>query len=474
MVSLRERLNGFLHPKPTKTINEDALIVPIYKTTIGEFPQASFISAIEAYKTDPDVFNAVNFISNATLSDGFYITGNADYKNGKAIDLINDFNRNIRWGNRRSEKGLMRLYRIITKELLYGGNTFIEMLPDPNHLQLLNQIELSSIYKIFRSVTGDITKIQQRVGGVFNDLDPDNIIHIPWLQVDREPFGLGLIQPLISPRYDTRGRQIPAFYRIKASLEYDIWRMVHRKGVPRSIFQFENIGDEKLKEVQEELKDPDIDASFATPLKVDIKTEVAGPSQGISNLILFLDKRFQAGLQTPINNLLNSSGYTEASARVSEELGGLIVKDLQLYIGETTESELYDRILLQNGFDPNQAKIKLHWGKESSYEYTIEDILKVFDRKLISTKNAREMMRSMGLKLEDDSQFEEWLNQSKTATVATSQQIAVSPNQVNALPQSSGLISGNMQPNTQAKNQGMEPGQIGREDPSATSPPKGA
>ncbi len=178
-MGFRQRLANWLGGY--QQTRENALIVPLYKIGIGEFQQESIRSCIDAYIHDPDVYNAVNFISNAALSDGFYVTGNEDYKSGKAIDLIEDFNKNIRWGNRRGEKGLHGLLRIVTKEMLYGGNTFIEMLT-PNKLEMLNQVQLSSIYKIYRNEVGDTWKIQQLIGGKFNDLDPDNIIHIPWLQ----------------------------------------------------------------------------------------------------------------------------------------------------------------------------------------------------------------------------------------------------------------------------------------------------
>ena len=365
--------------------------------------------AIDAYTHDTDIFNAVNFISNAALSQGFYVTGDENFKNGKALDLIEDFNRTIRWGNRRGEKGLEELLRIVTKELLYGGNTFIEML-SPEKLEMLNQVQLSSIYKIYRNPQGDINKIQQLIGGRLNDLNPDTIIHIPWLQIDREPFGRGLIQPLISPKLDIKGKQIPPFYKIKGSLEYDLYRMIHRRGVPRSIFSFPEAGDELINSYHEQLKDPDVDASFATNTAVDIKSEQGGPAQGIQNLIIWLDKRFQAGLQTPVNNLLNASSFTEASARVAMELGQLIIRDLQKRLKQAIETEMYDRVLVQNGLDPKQSKVELHWGIKSNYEYNVNDILQVFDRNLIAPTEARRMLRAVGLELEDDSAF---LNQTK-------------------------------------------------------------
>ncbi|MHB8700437.1 MAG: hypothetical protein ACYC7D_05405 [Nitrososphaerales archaeon] len=440
-------------------VKENAIIVPNYRVATGEYQAENIRSAIDAYIHDTDIFNAVNFISNAALSTGFYVTGDEEYKNGKVVDLVEEFNLSIRWGNRRGEKGLAELLRIVTKEMLYGGNTFIEMLT-PKSLQSLNQVELSSIYKIYRNEAGDINKIQQLIGGRLNDLDPETIIHIPWLQIDREAFGRGLIQPLIAPRLDLKGRQIPPFYRIKASLEYDIYRMIHRRGIPRSIFSFPEAGDELIQSYAEELKDPDVDVSFTTNAKVDVAVEQGGPAQGISNLITFLDKRFQAGLQTPINNLLNSSGYTEASSRVAKELGGLIIKDVQMRLKQAIETELYERIIVQAGLDPKKARIELHWGARSEPDYTLTDLGNLFDRRLVTVSEARKILRKMGWELEDDTALGSAI---PTATVATSHQIAI-PGASGQIPEA-GLIEPSLNPQTQGKAQGLAPGQAGEEQP---------
>ncbi len=441
-----------------RTVQEDqAIIVPLYKTAIGEYQVENIRDAIDAYTHDPDIYNAVNFICNAALSQGYYVTGSEDYKNGKALDLINEFNDTIRWGNRRSEKRLAPWLRIITHELVYGGNSFTEMLT-PQKLEMLNQVQLSSIYKIYRSPQGDINRIQQLIGGRLNDLDPETIIHIPWLQIDREPFGRGLIQPLIAPKLDVKGRQVPPFYKIKASLEYDLYRMVHRRGVPRSVFSFPEAGDELIESYSKELQDPDVDASFATNTPVKIESEQGGPAQGVPNIIHWLSDRFHVGLQTPINALITASGFTEASARVAQELGELVVQDLQLRLKYAIEDELYDRILVQNGFDSKQARIEFHWGKETDYEYNLNDGLGLFDRNAMSVQELRRMARKIGIELDDDSKFFAELEKKSTATTAKSQQVVVSPNQE---PQ----IQSELQPQTQAKSQGLTAGQIARVDP---------
>ena len=460
-MGIRERIVRWL-ASGRRSLRENAIIVPNYRVAIGEYQVENIRAAIDAYTHDGDIYGAVNFISNAALSQGFYVSGSQEYRSGKVVDLIRDFNDSIRWGNRRGEKGLASLLRIVTKELLYGGNTFIEMLT-PNNLQLLNQVELSSIYKVYRNESGDVSKIQQMIGGRLNDLDPDTIIHIPWLQVDREAFGRGLIQPLIAPRIDVKGREIPPLYIIKASLEYDIYRILHRRGVPRVLWAFPSAGDELVESYAKALQDPDIDASFTTNAEVKIAAEQGGPAQGISNLITYLDKRFQVGLQTPINNLLNSSSFTEASARVSQELGGLIIKDLQMRLKQAIETELYERIILQAGLDPKKAKIELHWGAQEEPDYQLSDVWQFFDRKLITVSETRKILRKVGWELEDDSGLSKQMQDYPTATTTPGRQVVVQPDG-SAIP-NVGLITNPVNVSKQASAQGLASGQTGMENP---------
>lgn len=445
-----------------KNVQENAIIVPLYKVATGEYQPESVRSAIDAFTHDNDIFNAINFITNSALSDGFYVTGDESYKGGKVIDLIEDFNQSIRWGNRRGEKGLAKLLGIITPELLYGGNTFIEMLT-PKKLLTLNQVELSSIYKIYRNEAGDISKYQQLIGGRLNDLDPDTIIHIPWLQIDREPFGRGLIQTLIAPRLDVKNKQVPPFYRVKASLEYDIWRMIHRRGVPRSIFSFSEAGDELLEAYKKDLKDPDVDSSYVTNTPVTLASELGGPASGIQNLVIWLDKKYQCGLQTPANNLLNSSSFTEASARVSKEVGELIITSLRIRLKDAIQTELYERVIEQGGYDPKLARIELRWGLRDDVQYTLADLWSSFDRDLISFEEARRILRKVGWELDDDSKLLQILSQKQTATVAKSQQILIGP--AGSQPTMM-MIEQPLNPTKQASAQGLAPEQPGLANPS--------
>jgi hypothetical protein len=125
------------------------------------------------------------------------------------------------------------------------------------------------------------------------------------------------------------------------------------------------------------------------------------------------------------------------------------------------EDELYDRILVQNGFDPQLAKIEFHWGRQTDYEYNLTDGLGLFDRNGMSVSELRRMARKIGIELDDDSKFFEEMNKRPTATTAKSQQVVVGPNQQEP------MIQSELQPQTQAKTQGLAPGQTAKVDPNA-------
>ncbi len=48
-------------------------------------------------------------MSNAALSQGFFITGNQEYWNGKVVDLVEDFNRSNKMGKPPRRKGTSRI-----------------------------------------------------------------------------------------------------------------------------------------------------------------------------------------------------------------------------------------------------------------------------------------------------------------------------------------------------------------------------
>lgn len=326
----------------------------------------------------------------------------------------------------------------------------------PDTLYKLNQVQIATIWKINRDEFGNVQEIWQKVGGIPYQLDPKNIIHVPFITVNREPVGIGVLEQMLQPSMNMQGQIIPPLYVLKASLTYDLIRMVHRKGAPHTIFQFLDAGDEELQKYEQAIMNPDVDASWVTNLQASVATEVAGPSAGLKQVLDYLNARWQAALQTPINMLVTSSGYTEASARVAKELGGLLIEKIQLRLKDFVEHELYDRILTQNGFDPARARIELHYGLPEKPVFTLTEIGTLFDRNLIMPKEAREFLRQLGLELRDDTEFMEFLKNRGTAFAARGQSVAVNPQGGDPNPS----IIDPLNVPQQAKAQMMEPGQV--------------
>src|SRR6185437_5982313 len=110
------------------------------------------------------------------------------------------------------------------------------------------------------------------------------IIHMPFRTVNREAYGVGLLESLIRPRLSAMGEIIPPWYIVKASIEYDLYRIIHRRGVPRSLWSFPDAGDEELTKYSKELANPAADATMITNSTASLDSERGGPAQGLFNL----------------------------------------------------------------------------------------------------------------------------------------------------------------------------------------------
>jgi hypothetical protein len=85
--------------------------------------------------------------------------------------------------------------------------------------------------------------------------------------------------------------------------------------------------------------------------------------------------QFYLGCETPLPRLFSTPGFTEASARAALELQDMLIDPIQRMIKRRVEREIFRVIVLQAGFDPVKAKIRLNWGSPESPEIVAADLI---------------------------------------------------------------------------------------------------
>ena len=96
---------------------------------------------------------------------------------------------------------------------------------------------------------------------------------------------------------------------------------------------------------------------------------------GFSKYIDHMVNQFYLGCETPLPRLFSTPGFTEASANAAVDLQDMLIRPVQRYIKRKVEREIFASVLLQQGFDPSLAKVRLNWGTPIVPEVLMSDLI---------------------------------------------------------------------------------------------------
>ena len=340
------------------------------KTVIGEFPAVSFETLRNWFLKDPTVRYHCEYLRDAIAGPGFYIK----CKNKNAKKDLEDFCENT---------NLDGIHQEAILEMIWGGSSF-SWKNTYDALKSLHIVPITTIRQIFRDpATADALAYVQQIGGDWRYLDPRGVIHWKWGMDTVEPFGIGLIRPLVETRQFTLkykdGKSetitVPPFLQMKAFIENDLPYAVHRWAKFKVLYGPEK--DAKL--------DPDWIRTKGSDLLglEDVVTEsrvVAQPiplevARGFEPLLDYIENRFFEGCQNPVGRLFTSPGFTEASSRVALLLADRKVNALQRQVKRMTEREIFWPVAEQLGYNPKEIEARLVWKPKDKLDVTLKDLL---------------------------------------------------------------------------------------------------
>ena len=93
--------------------------------------------------------------------------------------------------------------------------------------------------------------------------------------------------------------------------------------------------------------------------------------------------------KTPLSRPFTASGFIEASAKVASEFQDMLIDPLQHIVKRRVECEIFTPILLQAGYDPIKAQIRLNWGSPETPEITASDLISAAEKQLIRPEEFR-------------------------------------------------------------------------------------
>jgi hypothetical protein len=363
-----QKLPGKLAEAVKDATSEKGLFIPAVKTRLGEQPSVSLATLVDYYAKDPAVMASVDYMSEQIAGAGFYTICNAGFEDSKKI--VDEFCATV---------NMDALLMQISKEVVFSGNSFSERVFDKQKkLVRLKILPLSSIKSIQRDKYGRLQSYLQQIGTETVEFTPDQIIHFCLNPLDGSAWGTGILRSLASTRQIDERTVRPAFLDIKARLEDDIQRIVHRYAAPKRLWNFEGVGDQKLQEeYAPTIQDAPADADFVTNKPVTVNSLDINPSARFDGFIDHINSQVVQGLQTPMTRLLTTPGFTEASSTVADQASQRKIMYLQRFIARTVEKEVFEVLLRQNEMDPVEAGVRIRWGIPDRPKVKMEHIVQL-------------------------------------------------------------------------------------------------
>jgi hypothetical protein len=215
------------------------------------------------------------------------------------------------------------------------------------------------------------------VGGKQDVLAPEAVIHWQLNPVVPYGFGVGLLQVLLHTLTVNCERR-PAYAAMKAKIERLLPKVVEKYAGPDVIVGLPGAKPETIQKFEKAVKNRPEEGAWlfhgqkdATVTPVSIDPRAVGFSKYIEQLL----DQFYLGCETPLPRLFSTPGFTEASANAALELQDMLIRPVQRYVKRQVEREIFQAVLLQNGFDVVKAGVRLNWGSAEAPELLMADLI---------------------------------------------------------------------------------------------------
>lgn len=377
-----------------RIIKASGTLLPAFQTYYGEKPAVSLKDCIEAYLKDPACKAFVDFLADQTVGMGFYTTVDPEYSEAdEAKRIVDEFCEQV---------NLDRLLQVGAREIIAVGNSFWEKV-EPDRLEDLRILPLTSIERIKRDVHGNVQGYVQSATYGGKTLPPERIIHFKWNPVNCEPFGTGTLRPLLE-KLSFSGETRMSFLEMKARIERMLPDIFEKYAGPDELWIFEGVSDERLAEYQRVIKSkPKAGARFVYNKPADVKTVQIDPRTQFQSYLEHILNQFYLGGETPLPKLFTTPGFTEASAKAAVEVAERKVMALQRFMKRTVEREIFKPLIEQAGLDARKSGCRLNWGLPEHPEIAVSDLIRAAELDLIRAEEFRSIMKHLGWELTETS-----------------------------------------------------------------------
>ncbi|MGC8895665.1 MAG: hypothetical protein ACP5LB_02700 [Candidatus Bathyarchaeia archaeon] len=365
---------------------------------VYETPSIPLSDVVKLYERDPTCKASVDLLAASAVGMGFYTTVNEAYERAEeAKKVVDKFNENV---------NLDALLCDMARILIACGNEFWLKIT-PERLTELHRLPVDAVERIEQNYIQDGAlkvpyktegyKLRQSYGG--ESLRPEAIIHWRINPLGFSGFGTGVLQVLLHSLTFQSDRR-PAYAWMKAKIERVMPKIFEKYAGPDVLALLEKADEATIQKFERAIKSRSEEGAWLFYSgKGDIKPLTLDPRARFEYYIEHIINQFYLGCETPLPRLFSTPGFTEASAKAALDLQSMLIKPIQRYVKRQVESEIFNPVLAQAGFNPAEAQVRLNWGSEKAPEIVMADMLKAAELGLIRTEEFRKNAVKFGWQL---------------------------------------------------------------------------
>lgn len=343
-------------------------------------PDIPFLKMREYYESIGRVQNVVDSMVDNVINREWFFDDSTDGGNGgaykKELEILNNWKDNTI--DTRDMMGNM-----IRNWLVFG--VFIV---SPKDWQLL---QMESLIAKRRDDFGNTVQYIQSINGKENLLASDGFFEVPFINMDRKPWGIGLFASVMNVNWIDIDGEFPhsALEWYRQTIQ-DYGRIQHRYGSPKVIYSIED------ESANQETIDNEI-APMLEGMKPGDRAVVNGKlvmlSEAVDGQSRFVEygKKVQeevdVGLQSSQNRLI-----TEPSAMADAREAG--EQDDDRILGVMAKMEIvFNKIIIPAITGDKSGKIKFKWGAKDSFKLVFPEALGMaIEKGILVPDQARRML----------------------------------------------------------------------------------
>ncbi len=289
----------------------------------------------------------------------------------------------------------------LVSTLLITGNALLEKL-DKANIEDVEEVDMTTIESKKRTDVGELEYYEQRQqsGQLVQLTDTEQFIEFNLTHYSKQAWGRSLYYSLSVPR--TTG------FRTTAPLVEVLWGMedafggiIQNNAYPITTITYPGANDEYLEKEAERWRRFKPGDKRVQKIKPEIDIIETQPASKYTDYVTHMEKVIELGTQFP-HDIMTGDFTSRASSQTTETIVMKKVRGFQRYLSNKLKDELFNILLEQNGFNPEEVELEISFTTQNIIELETDQVLKLFEDKVISLKEVRDWFAAnVGMELED-------------------------------------------------------------------------